>query len=307
VLYVAFVIVFLALWALFAAVLPRLLRGLHRLGKGGASLSMRYGIVQRVVHHASRFRDYLPVALIAIAGALLAAWAGDQFLDLAEAVHAKSAALQKIDVGVHDWAVAQRYAGATTFFDSMSTIGGPEGVGVIAAIAAIALVVTKRFRWTIYLLANVGIGGGLDLELKRYFARARPAVAQQLMHATGYSFPSGHAMGSTVLFAALSYLAIRILPRWRWKDAALSYLAIRILPRWRWKSAAIALGATLIVSVALSRVYLGVHWISDVGAGIVGGLLCVTMTTVAYETFRRIRMIRQLRLKSSIRDGARGA
>jgi undecaprenyl-diphosphatase len=289
VLYVAFAIVFLALWALFAAVLPRLLRGLHRLGKGGASLSMRYGIVQRVVHHASRFRDYLPVALIAIAGALLAAWAGDQFLDLAEAVHAKSAALQKIDVGVHDWAVAQRYAGATTFFDSMSTIGGPEGVGVIAAIAAIALVVTKRFRWTIYLLANVGIGGGLDLELKRYFARARPAVAQQLMHATGYSFPSGHAMGSTVLFAALSYLAIRI------------------LPRWRWKSAAIALGATLIVSVALSRVYLGVHWISDVGAGIVGGLLCVTMTTVAYETFRRIRMIRQLRLKSSIRDGARGA
>ena len=288
-LYVAFAIVFLALWALFAAVLPRLLRGLHRLGKGGASLSMRYGIVQRVVHHASRFRDYLPVALIAIAGALLAAWAGDQFLDLAEAVHAKSAALQKIDVGVHDWAVAQRYAGATTFFDSMSTIGGPEGVGVIAAIAAIALVVTKRFRWTIYLLANVGIGGGLDLELKRYFARARPAVAQQLMHATGYSFPSGHAMGSTVLFAALSYLAIRI------------------LPRWRWKSAAIALGATLIVSVALSRVYLGVHWISDVGAGIVGGLLCVTMTTVAYETFRRIRMIRQLRLKSSIRDGARGA
>ena len=288
-LYAAFLLLFFALWALFAAALPRLLRGLHKLGKGGASLSMRYGVVQRVVHHASRFRDYLPVALIVIAGALLAGWTGDQFLDLAEAVHSKSAVLQRADVGVHDWAVAQRYAGATTFFDVMSTIGGPIGVGVIAAIVAIALLITKRFRWTIYLFVNVGIGGGLDVELKRFFARARPAAAQQLLHATGSSFPSGHAMGSTVLFAALSYLAIRILPRWRWKSAAL------------------ALGTTLILSVALSRVYLGVHWISDVGAGIVAGLLWVTMTTVAYETFRRIRMIRQLRLKSSMRDGTRGA
>jgi len=288
-LYAEFILVFLLLWALFAAALPRMLRGLHSLGKGGASLSMRYGVVQRVVHHASRFRDYLPVALIVIAGALLAGWTGDQFLDLAEAVHTKSATLQKIDVGVHDWAVAERNTSATAFFDLMSTIGGPIGVTVTAVIVAIPLLITKRFRWAIYLLCNVGIGGLVDGELKRYFARARPAVAQQLMHATGYSFPSGHAMGSTVLFATLSYLAIRI------------------LPRWRWKSAAIALGATLIVSVALSRVYLGVHWISDVGAGIVAGLLLVTMTTVAYETFRRIRMIRQLRLKSSIRDGARGA
>ena len=288
-LYAAFIITLLILWAIFAAVLPRLLRGLHKLSKGGAAMSMRYGVVQRVVHHASRFRDYLPVALIVVAGVLLAAWAGDQFLDLAEAVHTKSAALQKIDVGVHDWAVTERYTGATTFFDLMSTIGGPVGVGVIAALVAIALLITKRFRWTIYLLLNVGIGGGIDMELKRYFARARPAVAQQLMHATGYSFPSGHAMGSTVLFATLSYLAIRILPRWRWKSAAL------------------ALCTTLIVSVALSRVYLGVHWISDVGAGIVAGLLWVTMTTVAYETFRRIRLIRKLRVQAAAHEYPRSS
>jgi undecaprenyl-diphosphatase len=274
VLYAAFIFLFLILWALFAAVLPRTLRGIYALANRGAAMSMRYGVVQRVMHHASRFRDYLPVALIVVSGALLAAWTGDQFLDLAEAVHTKSPALQKIDTSVHDWAVKERYRDATGFFTLMSTIGGPSGVAVIAAVVSIALLVTKRFRWVIYVVANVGIGGLIDSELKRFFARARPDVAQMLMRATGYSFPSGHAMGSTVLFATLSYLAIRI------------------LPRWRWKSAAIALGATLIVSVALSRVYLGVHWISDVGAGIVAGLLWVTMTTVAYETFRRIRRIR---------------
>ena len=65
-------------------------------------LSMRYGIVKRVVHRASKFRDYLPVAVIIVAGGLLTAWAGDQFLDLAEMVHSKSPALQKADTRVHD-------------------------------------------------------------------------------------------------------------------------------------------------------------------------------------------------------------
>jgi len=285
----AFVAVFLLLWALFAAVLPMLLRGLHSVAKGGASLSMRYGVVQRIVKRTSGFRDYLPVALIVLAGALAAGWAGDQFLDLAEMVHRNSDTLTAIDGNVHDWAVTRRNIGATTFFATMSVVGGPGGVAAIAGITMIALLTARRFRWSIYLAVNVGGGGLLDWELKRYFARARPAMAEMLRHASGYSFPSGHAMGSTVLFATLSYLAIRI------------------LPRWRWKSAAIALGTTFIVAVALSRVYLGVHWISDVGAGVVCALLWVTMTTVAYETSRRIRLIRQLRLKSSMRDGTRGA
>ena len=224
-----------------------------------------------------RFRDYLPIILTVVAGALLVAWAGDEFLDLAELVHAKSPLLQKIDTQVHDWAVAKRYASATSFFDVMSTIGGPVGVAAIGVIVLIVLLVRKRFRWAAYLAITALGGGALDWELKRYFARARPAAAQMLMHATGYSFPSGHAMGSTVMFSALAYLVLRA----------------RI--RWRWKAAAIALATTLVIGVALSRVYLGVHWISDVGAGITAGLLWITMTTVAYETFRRIHLIRTLR------------
>jgi undecaprenyl-diphosphatase len=84
-------------------------------------------------------------------------------------------------------------------------------------------------------------------------------------------------MGSTVVFGALAYLVLRAHIRWRWKAAAL------------------ALATTLVVSVALSRVYLGVHWISDVGAGITAGLLWLTVTTVAYETLRRIYLIRKAR------------
>src|SRR3989442_15479017 len=96
--------------------------------------------------------------------------------------------------------------------------------------------------------------------------------------APGYSFPSGHAMGSTVVLGALSYLAVRTATQWRWKAAWL------------------ALTWTLIAAIALSRVYLGVHWISDVAAGVVAGMLWVGVTTLAYETLRRIRLLRAMRV-----------
>lgn len=259
-LYVAFFVLFFVLWGVLAAVHPPI-------GRFARVASTR-------ILSKWRFRDYLPVLLILVAGGCLLAWAGDQFLDLAEMVHANSPALQSIDTRVHDWAVAKRYASATSFFDVMTTIGGPIGVAAIGGVVFIVLLVTKRFRWAAYLAFTAAGGGALDWELKRYFARARPAVAEMLKHASGFSFPSGHAMGSTVVFSALAYLVVRA------------------HVRWRWKAAAIALAATLIVGVALSRVYLGVHWISDVGAGISAGLLWVTMTTVAYETLRRIHMIR---------------
>src|SRR6185436_19181116 len=85
------------------------------------------------------------------------------------------------------------------------------------------------------------------------------------------------------------------------------YLALRVIPHWRWRAAALALAVSIIVAIASSRIYLGVHWISDVGAGMAAGLLWVTTTTVAYETFRRIRMIRALRAKRDVssRAGAR--
>lgn len=73
---------------------------------------------------------------------------------------------------------------------------------------------------------------------------------------------------------------------------ALGYLALRTQRTWRAKAAALAAAMTLVVTIALSRVYLGVHWISDVGAGVTIGVLWVIIATVAYETSRRIREIR---------------
>lgn len=285
-----FLLAFLLVWGIVYATSPVVRHGIDFIA-GRVVRNAR--VAKFVTTHGERLRDYWPVFATVAAGALLTAWAGDGFLDLAELVHGQSGVLQQTDARWHDWAVTQRTAGATEFFALMATIGGPFGIGAIVLITTIALVIKRRYRWAIYLLVTAAGGGLLDYELKLYFARARPAVAEMLRAAHGYSFPSGHAMGSMVAFGALAYIASRA-----------------ITP-WRWRSAVIALAIVLIVAVASSRVYLGVHWISDIAAGIAAGGVWVTSTTVAYEILRRIRHLRGIRREAYLRrssslDGARG-
>jgi Membrane-associated phospholipid phosphatase len=270
-LFLAFVALFLLLWAVVYATLP----AVRHIGQMLAWLVARSARATRVVSTTrERYKDYLPVVAILVAGALLTAWAGDAFIDLAEMVHAKSSALEQADKRVHDRIAGERSPGATIFFTTMTNIGGPAGVTAILAAVSIVLAFRRRWRWLVYLVVTAGGGALLDLELKRYFARARPDVAEMLRVANGYSFPSGHAMGSAVGFGLLAYLTFRAIRSWPAKTALIAFLY------------------TLVAAVALSRVYLGVHWISDVLAGITAGTVWVTTTTVAYETMRRIRSVR---------------
>jgi len=277
VLFALFLLIFLLLWAILYFALPTLRHPIAYV----ANRITRYAIVEK---HISRLRAYGPIVALLAAGALLSAWAGDAFIDMAEALHAKNAQMSEFDALAHAWAAAHRSADSTLFFVTMTTIGGPPGLAVIGAIVGIILAIRRRWRWLIYLAITCGGGIALNEWLKHYFARARPALAEALRQAHGYSFPSGHAMGSTMVFGALAYLATRV------------------LTRWRWKSAAIALACALVCSVALSRVYLGVHWISDIAAGITAGTTWVVVTTVAYEVLRRARALRvQERARSSVR------
>ena len=101
------------------------------------------------------------------------------------------------------------------------------------------------------LLALVTIVGGytLDVVLKQAFARPRPDVVSHLVDAHSYSFPSGHAMFATVTYITLALILARMQPGWR-------------------LSAYIVLAAVLLtLLIGISRLYLGVHWPTDVIAG----------------------------------------
>ena len=246
-------------------------------------------LLKRTAHWTAsfRYRDYLPVFVIVAIGIVATAAAGDAFMDIAEVVQEESSELHQIDSSVHSWAHETRTSGSTSFFTIMTLIGTPVGLAAIGVLVAVYFAFSGHWRWSAYLLLTGGIGGLLNLWLKSTFARARPELAEALRGAHGYSFPSGHAMGSTIMFGALGYLAFRY------------------FRTWRSRALAVAFTTSMIVAIAASRIYLGVHWISDIAGGISAGVVWLATTTVAYETFRRIRHVRALRAQAQLASSDR--
>lgn len=127
----------------------------------------------------------------------------------------------------------------------LARIGYAQGVVPFDIALVLALAFARRKREGVF--AGIALGGSalLNVGAKHYFGRARPDFWLSLAPETSFSFPSGHAMGSMTLAVALALLA--------WHT------------RWRWPVACIAIPFALLVGA--SRVYLGVHFPSDILAG----------------------------------------
>ncbi|WP_245765011.1 phosphatase PAP2 family protein [Nonomuraea jiangxiensis] len=123
-------------------------------------------------------------------------------------------------------------------------------------------------RLAVWAVTTVTVGGVLGLVLKIIVARARPHLPNPVALAPGDSFPSGHAVNATVGAGVVVLLVLPLLSRWGRRVA--------------W-----AVGCFLALSVGYTRIALGVHWVSDVVAGIILGAAVVAATTAAFETWRR--------------------
>lgn len=142
----------------------------------------------------------------------------------------------------------------------LTALGSPV-VLVLTVGAVWGYMVMAGQRAMSWLALGASCGGLLmAFALKSVFSRARPDAVFHATVASGYSFPSGHAMMSAIVYLTLAALLARLVPR----------------ARLRWYVMGTA--ATITGLVGLSRVYLGVHWASDVAAGWAAGaawaLLC---------------------------------
>jgi undecaprenyl-diphosphatase len=149
------------------------------------------------------------------------------------------------DVPVLEWLHSISGVRLNALFLALSAIGFSGGV-VPADIVLVVGLALRRHPRSATFAAVALVGSALaNVLVKHVFARARPALWLSLAPETTYSFPSGHAMGSATLAAVLACLA--------WDT------------RWRWP--VIVLGTLFTLGVGLSRMYLGVHYPSDVLAG----------------------------------------
>ncbi len=146
------------------------------------------------------------------------------------------------------------------FFLILTEFGGVAFVALVT-IALFCYLIYKKQRYNALLL-GAGVGGAalINYLAKITFVRERPDLWNQLITETTYSFPSGHAAGSS----------------------ALAICIVAILWQTRWRIPALILAAIYIPLIGYSRMYLGVHYLTDITAG---WILSVAWATVVISLF----------------------
>jgi undecaprenyl-diphosphatase len=270
------VILLLIFWVIFYFAFPELWRGLKFGAQRASVLVVRIGLKKWSDQnpHVSAILLYLPMILILVGGGFAAFGAGKLFGDLGQSFRLTNSSIFHIDQIVNIWFRTERFHGLTILFTAITDIGGPIGMGIISVVITILLVRKERAS-AVYMVVTVIGGLLLNVGLKLLYARARPDVATAIAVAQGNSFPSGHAMGSFIILGAIAYLMLRQAFTWELKSILLAVIV------------------TLILLVGFSRVYLGVHWSSDIIAGWCAGTVWLASATVAFETHLRIRQMKR--------------
>jgi membrane protein DedA with SNARE-associated domain/membrane-associated phospholipid phosphatase len=178
--------------------------------------------------------------------------------------------LTRFDVALLDWLRAHATPTGYAIFNAISWLGSPAALTALALAVGVLLGVQRQ--WMVlgaWLAAFVG-GGFLNHVLKLVIQRPRPPYAAAYLQHYSWSFPSGHAMVSLIGYGMLAYLLVGFWVHQR-----------------RWQ-VAIVTGATLLIgAIGLSRLYLGVHYFSDVVGGYAAGVLWLSACLSGLEVARR--------------------
>jgi len=193
-------------------------------------------------------------ALVGLAIAAACTWA---FVAIADEVPEKGM-MVRVDLAVTNWLQVHGTEKGESIFSAISLLGAPVLIAVLV-ITAVALLGRQDWRRLSMLIVTCGGGALLDGVLKLVFQRARPSFASEF-RARSWSFPSGHAMNSLIVYGLLAYWIASGFPRAR-------------------RTVIFAAGV-LIGAIGYARIYLGVHYLSDVLAGYCAGfiwlIVCIT-------------------------------
>lgn len=210
----------------------------------------------------SLYGAYLTVGIVMLAGAV---WI---FGGIAEDVLTNDP-LVLIDKWLAEWFRVHATPQFTQSMRWVSALASTATVVTLSLTLSVLMLYQRLWYWLGALMAAVGGGMGLNMLLKRLFGRERPLWADAALADSG--FPSGHTMMALILYGFVAIYLILLIKSW----------FARVL-------ITLAAGATVTL-VAVSRLYLGAHYLSDVLAAMAAGTAWLALCLTAAEALRRYR------------------
>ena len=195
------------------------------------------------------------------------------FGDIAEDVTTADT-IVTLDLQVSAWFHVHARPLFTAFFLLLTDLHNTVGALVLSLLFTLFLVKKRAWDWVLCMALAVPLGMLLNVLLKNIFQRARPTFEHPLLTLTTYSFPSGHTAAATLLYGVVGAYLVCTCRGWQ-----------RLL--------AVAVTVGMVALVGLSRIYLGVHYFSDVVAAIASstGWLAIVLTSVVTWRKRQERLM----------------
>ena len=210
-----------------------------------------------------------PKSFIVIVGLLVLALSGGLFIALAQDV-LFNGSMTLYDPAVSHWLLGLTTTDRSQFFYLVTLLGNAEFILLSSLLVGGWL--TWRNQWLDLGALTLCVGGGaeINLLLKNVFMRPRPDIAKAFYQEIGYSFPSGHAMLSVLFYGMTAYLLAR---------QGLS---------WKAQTRLSAAAFIFSLSIGFSRIFLGVHYLTDVLGGWAVGMFWLAVCVLLHETLREL-------------------
>lgn len=218
-------------------------------------------------------REYVLFIISLVLAGTVAVVSLSFFLSISEDLY--SPALQQFDESSFDILHSLRSPSLNLFFTIITDLGSAPAYLILIPIVGLVLYY-RGLQWHTSIQSSIVLISAyvLNVALKNFVARPRPLNALRLVEAFSYSYPSGHSMSAMALYGFLIYLIYR-------------YMRFGLL-----RAICVFSLSLLILLIGVSRVYLGVHYASDVIAGFVVGLFWLMTCIIiirSVEFYRRSR------------------
>jgi len=217
----------------------------------------------------NQYNTTLPYVITVIIALVVVVGGINLFVELTETL--KTEMLATYDTAITDYVISFRSPRLTAYFKFITNVGDIYGyLIVLTAFLLISILVYKRYKYVAQATLVLALATVSNMMLKRFVDRARPGI-EHLVSVETLSYPSGHAMSAMAFYGFLIFLVSKFNIK-----KSIKYVLIALL-------------IILILSIGISRIYLGVHFPSDIAGGFIAGFIWVVFCILVFDLIQLFR------------------